>query len=108
MPPIDTAPQLALSHDPMHLDPTHVDPMHVDPIAELVRPIAGVSIELYARVVKSIEMVNHDLSLLEPMAAAHGVPRDAWARARRGWNERIALEPAICALFQVLYRSQSS
>lgn len=84
------------------------DTLTADPIAELARPIAGVSIELYARIVKSIQIVNHDLSLLAPMAAAHGVPRDAWVQARLGWNERIATEPAIRELFQVLYRGSSS
>lgn len=80
----------------------------VDPVARLVEPVAGVSLELYARIVKSIEMVNHDLSLLTPMAAAHGVHHDAWATARREWNVRIADEPAVRALFQVLYGSVAS
>ena len=76
-----------------------------DGIEQLMSPIAGVSLELYARIVRSIAMVNHDLSMLEPMAALHGVTREAWAEARRGWNLRIGAEPAVIQVFQVLYHS---
>jgi hypothetical protein len=77
----------------------------VDPIHRLMEPIAGVSLELYARIVQSIAMVNHDLSMLEPMAALHGVSRESWAEARRGWNLRIGAEPAVNQVFLVLYHS---
>lgn len=76
-----------------------------DPIDDLMQPIAGVSLELYARIVRAIAMVNHDLSMLEPMAALHGVSREAWAEARRGWNLRIGVEPAVNQVFLVLYHS---
>lgn len=86
----------------------HERQSHGDGVEQLMQPIAGVSLELYARIVRSIAMVNHDLSMLEPMAALHGVARDAWNEARRGWNLRIGAEPAVNHLFLVLYDSAVS
>jgi hypothetical protein len=70
-----------------------------------LRPIAGVSLELYARIVRSIATMNHDLSMLAPMAALHGVDHDAWVEARTGWNQRIAVDGAVNSLFCVLYET---
>lgn len=68
-------------------------------------PIAGVSLELYARIVRSISLMNHDLSMLTPMALLHGVDRDAWDEARLGWNVRIATDEAVNFLFLELYHA---
>jgi hypothetical protein len=76
------------------------------PSSSSMQPIAGVSLELYARIVRSIEMVNHDLSMLSPMAALHGVDGLAWDEARRGWNARIATDPEINVLFRELYHTR--
>jgi len=70
-----------------------------------LRPIAGVSLDLYARIVRSIATMNHDLSMLAPMAALHGVDHDAWVEARTGWNQRIAVDGAVNSLFCVLYET---
>ena len=69
---------------------------------ELLEPIAGVGIELYAAIVRSIAVFDHDLSMLSSMAALHGVGHDAWERARRGWSERLAEHPAVDHVFRVL------
>ena len=71
--------------------------------ADALTPIAGVDLELYARIVRSIALMNHDLSMLAPMAALHGVGNDAWVTAREGWNRRIASVPAVNYLFRELY-----
>jgi hypothetical protein len=71
--------------------------------ASALQPIAGVSLELYARIVRSIALMNHDLSMLAPMAALHGVGHDEWVLARQGWNERIAADDAVNYLFRELY-----
>ena len=70
-----------------------------------IDPIAGVSLELYARIVRSIAMMNHDVSMLGPMAALHGVDAAAWSQARSGWNRRIAGDEAITVLFREMYQA---
>ncbi len=71
-----------------------------------IDPIAGVSLELYARIVRSIATVNHDVSMLGPMAALHGVDAAAWNQARSGWNRRIASDQAITVLFREMYQTR--
>ncbi len=70
-----------------------------------MRPVAGVTLELYAQIVRSIAMMNHDLSMLTPMAALHGVDDQSWNEARRGWNIRIATDDAVNSAFCVSYHS---
>ncbi len=74
---------------------------HVDSL----QPIAGVGLDLYARIIRSIALMNHDLSMLAPMAALHGVGQDEWVQARHGWNERIASDDAVIYLFRELYEA---
>jgi hypothetical protein len=73
--------------------------------AAALQPVAGVSLELYARIVRSIALMNHDLSMLAPMAALHGVGQDEWGRARHVWNQRIASDDAVNYLFRELYEA---
>ncbi|MEZ5221296.1 MAG: hypothetical protein R2743_07355 [Ilumatobacteraceae bacterium] len=75
------------------------DPSGMD---EVLQPIAGVGLELYAAIVRSIAVFEHDLSMLTSMAALHGVDHDTWERARRGWSARLAEHPAVDHLFRVL------
>jgi len=70
-----------------------------------MQPIAGVTLELYARIMRSIAMTNHDLSMLTPMAALHGVDHDSWSEARLGWNSRIATDDAVNSLFCECYHA---
>jgi hypothetical protein len=74
-------------------------------VVPALEPIAGVSLELYVRIVRSISMMNHDLSMLAPMAALHGVDHESWVEARTGWNQRIAGDGAVNSLFRVLYET---
>lgn len=81
----------------------HQSDHHAEHQDDSSTPIAGVGLELYARIVRSIAMMNHDLSMLAPMAALHGVGNDDWVTARDGWNRRIASDPAVSYLFRELY-----
>ena len=67
--------------------------------------IAGVDLELYTLIVRSIAAMNHDLSMLGPMAALHGLEPAQWHEARQGWNQRIATDGAVNSLFRELYHA---
>ena len=68
-------------------------------------PIAGVSIELFAEVCKGLAAYGYDQSKAVEVAAAKGVPGDAWEQALAGWNQRIAANPAVAQRFNALYRA---
>ncbi len=104
----------ARPHEPCTPEPQGLDPQGLDPMApastegrraDSLQPIAGVGLDLYARIVRSIALMNHDLSMLAPMAALHGVGHDEWVQARQGWNERIASDDAVNYLFRELYEA---
>lgn len=66
-------------------------------------PIAGVSIELYAEISKSLAEVNYDQSRAPEMAARKGVAAADWEAAMTGWNARITANPAVAKQFNSLY-----
>ena len=68
-------------------------------------PIAGVSLELFAEVCKGLAAYGYDQSKAAEVAAAKGVPGDAWAQALAGWNQRIAANQAIAQRFNAIYRA---
>ncbi len=68
-------------------------------------PIAGVSLELYAKIVKAIAPLNYDQSALPGIAASHGVDSASWQQAHDGWNARIQGEPAVAKAFSDIYRT---
>jgi hypothetical protein len=68
-------------------------------------PIAGVSIELYAEISKGLAAYGYDQSKAVELAAAKGIPADAWAEALAGWNQRIAADPSVAQRFNTLYRA---
>ena len=68
-------------------------------------PIAGVSIELFAQISKGLAAYGYDQSKAVEVAAAKGVPADAWAEALDGWNARIATDPSVAQRFNALYRA---
>ena len=70
-----------------------------------LEPIAGVSLELYARIVKAIAPLNYDQSALPGIAASHGVDSASWQQAHDGWNARIQGEPAVAKAFSDVYRT---
>lgn len=71
--------------------------------AASLAPIAGVDIDLYARIVKAIAPLNYDQSALPGIAAAHGIDGASWQQAHDGWNARIQGEPAVSKAFSDAY-----
>jgi hypothetical protein len=70
-----------------------------------LEPIAGVSIELFAEVCKGLAAYGYDQSKAVEVAAAKGVPAQAWEQALAGWNQRIAADQAVAQRFNALYRA---
>jgi hypothetical protein len=68
-------------------------------------PIAGVSLEQYARVSKGVAAFGYDQAKLPEVAASHGIAAMDWADAFAGWNQRIKANPAVAKQFNLLYRS---
>jgi len=66
-------------------------------------PIAGVSLELYAEISKSLATVNYDQTRAPEMAAAKGVGGADWQAALDGWNARMSANPAVASRFNALY-----
>ena len=66
-------------------------------------PIAGVSLDLYAQISKDLAGVGYDQSQAAGLAAARGVPADAWQAALDGWNARMQTNPAVARQFNALY-----
>lgn len=66
-------------------------------------PIADVSIELYAQILKGIADKGYDESLLPGIAATKGLDADAWATAHEGWNARITADPVVARRFSDIY-----
>lgn len=67
-------------------------------------PIAGVSLQQYAIIVKAIAPLNYDQSALPGIAASHGVDGASWQAAHDGWNARIQGDPAVARAFSDIYR----
>ena len=66
-------------------------------------PIAGVSLELYAEISKSLAEVGYDQTKAPEMAARKGVSAADWETALAGWNARITANPAVAKQFNALY-----
>ena len=66
-------------------------------------PIAGVSLELYAEISKSLATVNYDQSQAPALAAAKGVSPENWAAAVEGWNARMQTNRTVGQRFNQLY-----
>ena len=67
-------------------------------------PIAGVSLQQYAVIVKAIAPLNYDQSALPGIAASHGIDGASWQQAHDGWNARIQGDPAVARAFSDVYR----
>jgi|GEM_PF-838362 len=70
-------------------------------------PIAGVSIELWAEISKSLAEVNYDLARGPEMAARKGVQAADWELAMTGWNARLTANPAVAQRFNALYTGRA-
>lgn len=73
--------------------------------AEMLAPIAGVSIELYANISKGIAAYNYDQAMLPSIALSKGVDAGSWQLAMDGWNERIKANAAVAQLFNRTYQA---
>ncbi|MDO8364974.1 MAG: hypothetical protein Q7V88_18935 [Actinomycetota bacterium] len=69
-----------------------------------LEPIAGVSLQQYAVIVKAIAPLNYDQSALPGIAASHGIDGASWQAAHDGWNARIQGDPAVARAFSDIYR----
>lgn len=67
-------------------------------------PIAGVSLQQYAVIVKAIAPLNYDQAALPGIAASHGIDGASWQQAHDGWNARIQGDPAVARAFSDVYR----
>jgi hypothetical protein len=67
--------------------------------------IAGVGLQQYAVIVKSIAAQNYDQSLLPGIAAGQGIDGASWQQAHDGWNARIQNDPAVAKAFSDVYRA---
>lgn len=70
-------------------------------------PIAGVSLELYTEIAKSLATVNYDQSKGPEMAAKKGVVAADWQAAVDGWNARMKANPAVAKRFNALYMGRA-
>jgi hypothetical protein len=75
------------------------------PADDALAPIAGVSLETYAKIVRGTASYNYDSSTLPTLAAQHGVGDDDWHHAHRGWNTRIRHDPSVAQRFTEAYHA---
>ena len=66
-------------------------------------PIAGVTLELYAEISRSLAEVAYDTARAPEMAARKGVSAPDWDAAVAGWNARMHSNPAVGQRFNALY-----
>jgi hypothetical protein len=80
-------------------------PVPIEPNPANLVPIAGVDIELWARIAKGIAPYGYDVSKLPAVAAAFGVAPADWEIAVEGWNTRLAADPGVAQRFNAIYRA---
>lgn len=68
-----------------------------------LEPIAGVSLEQYVEISKSLSAHGYDQSKAAEVAASKGVSAQSWEAAVAGWNSRITANRAIGQRFNQLY-----
>lgn len=66
-------------------------------------PIAGVSLELYVTISRSLATVGYDTARAPEMAAREGVSAADWDVAVAGWNARMHTDPTVAQRFNALY-----
>ncbi len=78
-----------------------------DPVAESrtgnLEPIAGVDLELYAKVARGIAPYGYDQSKLPQVARAFGIAGPEWEKAQDGWTARIHEDREVASLFTDYY-----
>ena len=68
-----------------------------------LEPIAGVDLELYAKVARGIAPYGYDQAKLPQVARALGIAPADWAEAQDGWTARIRDDREVAAQFNDLY-----
>jgi len=79
--------------------------MTAQPDPQHLGPIAGVDLELYTRIVKTIGTGGYDEARLAATAGAYGVSPEAWREAQAGWGSRIQVDRGLGRRFNELYRT---
>lgn len=67
-------------------------------------PVAGVSIEIYAAISRTLTDRGGDQAAAPGIAAEHGVDAESWAAAVAEWNIRMQRNPAVGTRFNQLWR----
>ena len=67
------------------------------------QPIAGVSLEKYAQIVKCAAAFGHDPAEMARVAEARGISSVAWQMAVTGWNARLRGDAAVARRFNLRY-----
>jgi hypothetical protein len=67
-------------------------------------PIAGVSLQQYARISRQFTTTGGDLAQAAQVAASNGVSAADWQAAFNGWNARIKANPAVSQQFATFTR----
>jgi hypothetical protein len=78
----------------------------VDP--QLLEPIAGITLERYAELSKSIGERKLDQAGIENFVRSHGVSYEDWQAAYDGWNERFKGNMALSVHYGTLYQQARS
>jgi hypothetical protein len=66
-------------------------------------PIAGISIEQYAKISKQIGTQGLDDEGVTSLVIGQGLTREAWDEAYNGWNERFKGNTALAVHFGNIY-----
>lgn len=73
--------------------------------ADLLEPVAGVTVQQYVTVVKGVAAYNYDQGMLPTVAAGHGIDSESWTVAAAAFNARVTASPAFAQHFNTLYRA---
>ena len=66
-------------------------------------PVAGVSLDQYAAIVKCAAGFGHDPAKMAEVAEARGISSVAWQMAVTGWNARLRGDAAVARRFNLRY-----
>ena len=85
------------------MDAQAVHAMTAQPEPGNLVPIAGVDLDVYARIVKGIAAFQYDETKLPVVAGMFGVDPSAWAEAQAGWGARIQADRGVGRRFNEIY-----
>ena len=85
------------------MDAQAVHAMTAQPAPGSLAPIAGVDLDVYARIVKGIAAFQYDETKLPVVAGMFGIDPAAWAEAQAGWGARIQSDRGVGRTFNEIY-----